>query len=759
MNTLSIQLRYRPIRIGWCVENDDFDAFRQSARRSFSLWGGRFNPIIPIDDPKNARRLIDLFRVDCLYPGSDTEAVKAFIELQRHLPWPGYHRGFVMDRGPAGKSSTIADLLAPIRQVYDEHFKNNPQADPLLVLHDWSDDDPLGDVLLATFGGLLPPETTAEDYRGLLQFHLRAEVHTIAPDQPVVLPDIGRMSLAMFNAVGLRQHYAVRSYWRHPGFYVGDVTRFDDLVAFWNLRATDTPLQFYDPAHADRLAHVKDQWLGRLPQMLDPARQNNTAIWSREELTPAELAAFGENLTVCRVGPTLWNGLNVKAPIMFFGEDDVLASIDNSAEPPSISFAVPNSPLKEVSDFSTQQYVISIEPGIGLFANDRFTLHLPFIPELNEFYGRNAIVHWNKARAEPASLGIISGGAANHLTMRAIDTSQLFEAIFACVGISATPSAAGLVCNRLIRQMGGIDKCRVFRIGGVRDLIEKYSPDASFTTSTAKQTILANDTDHPLSDYQDLYIEQRKVGSKLTNDAILAHLLRKEVFRPGLKLACPNCQLDFWRALDEVKTKAECEYCGHLFHVGPQLRDRDWSYRRSGLFGRNDNQEGSVPVVLTLQQLANMHDLSSYVMATAMSLEPNGADIKKCETDFVFLTTRGRDHRIQLAIGECKTRKPITEDDVQNLLRVAGSFPSDRFDVFLIFAKLAEFSEEELKLISTANEEHVKGVVILTHRELEPWHPYDRTSKEFDIDPIVVDFQGMANATHQVFFEKKHDQG
>ena len=757
LSTLSIRLSYRPLRIGWCVEAEDFKGFRQSARRSFSLWGGRFNPIIPVNNPEYARKLIDLFRVDCLYPASDTETVKAFIEHQSHLPWPDYFGDLVINQGQGRKASAIADLLAPLRQVFDERFKNDLQVDPLLILHDWSDDDPLKDVLLATFGGLPQIEETAEDYRALLQLRLRAESHDIALDQPIMLPDVGQMSLAMFNSAGLRQHHPVTYSWRNPGFYVGDVAQFEDLVAFWNLRATGTPLQFYDPVHAERLDYVKKQWLQRIPQMLDPGKRQRTAIWSRNGHRPEELSTFGENFTFCQVGPELWNGLNMKPPTMYFGSDEVLASVDNIAEPPSISFEIPNSPMKYFGGYLSQRYVISVEPGIDLFKNSRFTLHLPFIPEMNEFYGCETIA-WNKARAEPGSLGIIADGSTNHLSVRAIDVSQLFKAIFAVFGIAATPSAAGLVCNRLILQMGGIDGCRVFQIGGVRDLIERYSPDQSFTTSAAKQIIRAHDTEHPLSDYQDLYIEKRNFSSKLTNDAILEYLLRKEIFRPGLKLICPNCQLEFWRLLDEIRTKVECEYCGHLFHIGPQLRDRDWAYRRSGLFGRNDNQEGAISVVLTLLQLKNIHNFmnnSPPLTETATSLAPNGANIKKCETDFIFLTTRSRDNRIQLAIGECKTRKPINEEDVQNLLRIAKSFPADRFDLFIIFSKLSEFCEEELKILSSVNDEFFRRIVILTRRELESWGAYERTAKYFDVDPLVFDLEGMANTTHQIFFEKK----
>lgn len=164
------------------MERGDLAAFRYSARRSFSLWGGRFNPIIPIDDPTEARALIDLFRVDCLYAATKSTAVIAFIESQVHLPWPDYQRRFVMDRGHTGKTSTFADLLAPTRMLFEEHYKNNPQADPLVVLHEWSDEDPLADMLLATLGGLPPTGEIAHDYRGLIQQHLRAPLYKLAPD-------------------------------------------------------------------------------------------------------------------------------------------------------------------------------------------------------------------------------------------------------------------------------------------------------------------------------------------------------------------------------------------------------------------------------------------------------------------------------------------------------------------------------------------------------------------------------------------------
>lgn len=723
-------------------------------RWSFTLWGGRFNPIIPIDDAEHAKRLIDLFRVDCLYPVTESPSVKNFIEQQRHITWIDWPVGLVTDQGRGGKESVIADLLRPIGMVYDEYFKHNPQAESLVQLHEWEPHDPLADMLLVSFGALPSIDETAEDYLGMMRMHLKASQVKIAASGPV-WPLSDKWTLASFNRVDIVQHYAIRNNWADPGFYVGDVANFADLVNFWNLRATDTQLLFYDQAYADRLSAFRQDWIARAPQSLQLGPDHGLALWHRAETEIASHQLFGEHPIVRRVDDMLWNGRNIQVPSMHFGTAETLASIDAGEEAPSISFPLPDQPFKEVGQFGSQAHIVSVNPGIGLFANDRHTLHLPFIPQLNEFYGRNAFYQWDKARAEPDSLGIVSTARTNHLTIRAVEVGRLITEIFATVGISAEPSAAGLVCSRLITQMGGIDSCRVFRIGGVRDLIEQNAPDQSFTRSHAKRTIFAADTTHPLNAYQSLYIEQRPPGTKLTNDDVLAHLLKKEIFRPGLKLACPNCRLEYWTSVDDLKTNSECEYCGQVANIGAQLKDRDWAFRRSGLFGRHDNQEGAIPVVLTLQQLAHVGMLSEQLQTTAMTLEPKGASIARCETDFVVVKQRNRDHRVQIAIGECKTRGSITQADVRNLICVANAFPHEKFDVFLVFAKLSDFTPEELDYIKEANGDHARRAIILSTRELEPWFVYERTEKEFEIDRHAASFEDMVKVTEAVFFDQR----
>lgn len=69
-----------------------------------------------------------------------------------------------------------------------------------------------------------------------------------------------------------------------------------------------------------------------------------------------------------------------------------------------------------------------------------------------------------------------------------------------------------------------------------------------------------------------------------------------------------------------------------------------------------------------------------------MTLKSKDPKILACETDFVVVVEAPRDHRIQIVIGEAKTRQPVTANDVGKLTAIADAFPTDRFDVFVVFA-------------------------------------------------------------------------
>src|SRR5712664_1165991 len=80
-----IWLDYRPVRIGWVIPDRDVVRLTAAAAWNSCLWGGRFNPIIPVHDTVQADQLVKTFAVDLLISIDGTESTRAFIDRFPHL--------------------------------------------------------------------------------------------------------------------------------------------------------------------------------------------------------------------------------------------------------------------------------------------------------------------------------------------------------------------------------------------------------------------------------------------------------------------------------------------------------------------------------------------------------------------------------------------------------------------------------------------------------------------------------------------------
>src|SRR5208337_1889735 len=242
-------------------------------------------------------------------------------------------------------------------------------------------------------------------------------------------------------------------------------------------------------------------------------------------------------------------------------------------------------------------------PGCGFFLRRLFTNSVVFL--------------WPWLGGTLELFGVF-GGRSCLACRRATSASRLvtfaIKRSFDSASAKATPSSPSRSSeSNAFRFIGSVNHTLILR---------------SMAQVNGAKTLLLNDrfqktgVSNYLSDYQWLYIEPRETGSELKNGAVLSYLLDKGVFRAGLNFECPSCRLEFWRSLDDARSRLECEYCGHGFNAAPQLRDKAWAFRRSGLLGNDDHQEGAIPVLLTLQQLMLVHSMSHGVFTTAMKLNP-----------------------------------------------------------------------------------------------------------------------------------------
>jgi hypothetical protein len=773
---VSLNVRYRPLRIGWCIEAESLEHFSSAVALNHVFWGGRFNPIIPCADRELAEALITAFRVDALYNISGTAAVDAFIKEFPHIQWPEFHPELFVDN-ISSRRPTLLDVGHPAQHLFESHVDRREKPAIDAVLYQWDATDPLRFALHATCGSYPEEAVTGRDYRGLFQKAFATEPAPIAVTEPLPADLFRKLTPNYLTTVELEATPLQFSNRLEPGFYYGNALDFTDLVNFWNLRACDIDLFFYDPNSAERLRPLVEAYSALLRDR--PKRSNAPSgvnVWQRDRDYSRDLSIersgatdragiFGAGLTISTFEPVIFNGLNLNPPVMAFGDKSVLGVSAEDGLGTSVTFQLPEKPFFSDIELHSQMMVVSVSaPNIG-----RAMLTPPFIPQLNEYYGRKAYFIYNKARAELGSLGIIQDVTSDQLTLRALPFTEVLPKIFETFGMKARPSPAGLVSARLIDQMGGLQGCRVFKIAGVRSLIKKYRPAESFERTEAVTMIGDNDpvTHIPRFDaYKPLYIEARDKKDLKPEDAFL-YLLKKGVFRAGLKLACPTCQLDFWVPLDDAKSTTQCVYCGFEFNVLPQLRDRNWAYRRSGLFGREDNQRGGIPVAVTLQQLETMLHGRLRAYAPGIALTPDSAPIENCETDLVVLVSSfpHTAKPLELAIAECKDAGgEISEEDVRKLAKVAQALEESPCQVFILFSKCGRFTNEEVerckgarrKLFEHQGKTHyAHNVIMLSERELEPYHIYEQTEKEFELKPHANSLEDLAINTVNIYFDPK----
>lgn len=753
------------------------DAFRTAARISFALWGGRFNPIVVVEQQEQAEKLIEVFRVDLILPLGDSEQVKQFPKKFPHLITPFFQDNVFVADGEGGAWSHVLDIYNGLMHLQDKpEWKSVKERG--LRLYKWAADDPLADVFLMQFGEYPSAESIHIDYLRLFKNVTDAEEITIDAAAPLPADLLDHRSISYISRFGVERHYNIRGGWDTPGFFSGDASNFDDLVCCWNLRAADIPLLFVDVKQLERYGGTVAAWGKVMLNMVSHRRHDfdrRVAVWAREESLDKDIQkAMGEitkpfggqvtNVCIIRDGD-----LNVHPPMMYFGEASTLGVMGGDSSKPRISFSLDGKPFSDEAWFHTQNLVASLSFIGGLHGEEEHTLVPPFVPELNEFYARTMHFQYDKLRSESDRIGLVIDACDKDATIHALPVNGLMKRIFELAGFDASLSAGGLIARQLITQLGGVD-ARAFKIPGVRRLLKAHGPMDAFTKKSALELIGGKDPDNPTAsfkDYENLYIEPRLPDAKLEPSGVFSYLVQKGLFRLGAELSCPNCRLSSWTALDVLKQRLVCEMCGREFDATRQLVDGVWHYRRSGVLGAERNAQGAIPVVLTLQQFkVNLSSLRQGVYSPSLDLVPKpGRDLPKCEVDFVWVIPEPFPDRTVVVIGECKDqgsrneagkrKGTIDAEDVDHLRRVADALPRKRFSTYIVLAKLCPFTAEEIRLAKTLNDQYRRRVILLTARELEPYHFYERTQLEFkDIKPYGSTPKDLANNTAIMYFKE-----
>lgn len=748
MPIINLTAKYRPVRVGFLVRPDRVEDLVRAAELNALLWGGLFNPIIPVaaegEDNSHRDQLMAAFRPDTFYEVAESAAIRAFVEKHPFLSDPG-HLGerFFYEDWPSKKNAVAyLDVISLIRRIWRD-LRSAPETESNCVLLSWQPEDLLASLFALEFGSYPANDNLRDDFPTAFVRGLKAS--------KLEIPLNGSFDGAMGTKVtplhltkeDLNQSGGNRV--DAPGLFIGRSNDFNDLLAFWNLRAAGTHLRFCPLESVERLRPQLQSFLDYVDGVVSsqPDFDSISFVYtcSDEEAQPILQSYPTEKRKLrWKYGRGIWNGLNVQPTRNYFEWQKATGTVERRFGRYSIALSLPEKKfLRERDDtrhIGQQTLAVSLESS-GELGHEGATLRIPLLPDLNEFYSREIAFDPWKLRAERDGFALLIHAYEDSETIFPIESDKLIERLFQYAGIKNEISQPGRLAAKIIARMrehNPLEACRVFKIRGVRTLLKRLKPPAAVSAAEAMRIIWNGGQ---FKAYERLYIEARE-KHKLSTSDVLRFLVKKGIIRPRIgkvrrlfsrrrEARCASCGLaNQVRLADYENPSWQCSYCGKKQNLRVRVAkefhgQKGWTFSRNGLFAKDNNQEGAIPVLLVLLTFKRVLDSRNPIFSTARKLRVGKLP---CETDFVILSYTF-DRQVELAIGEAKDEGGAIDDQDISNLRAARSALIKRVPAcFLVFAKTADaFSTDELTRFAKLRDEGVP-FILLTNRELEPYHPY-----------------------------------
>ena len=451
------------------MRHDSLSDVVEAAAANTHVWGGLRNPIVAVgDDVTAAIDELRLFRPDLVTViGEATAAQSAVLGSMRYLDSPALvGEPFEQLNG----SMPYADARLICRFHYESTFRSGVIKSRAMMV-EWAVGNEIDAYMTVVFGRYRagPP---GDPFRrafveGLSAATVGLDELTAAVD--VVTP-IGLTGTSLIAGGGSSA----------AGVVIGQLTCPATLLRYWNLRSVGCDVVLWpvnwsgplaDHARAE-LQKAQRRWSGLRPG-------SSVSLWMDEEdeptgarpEAPEELVAtFVEAhvpWTVSRSSSALWSWPPAKPRVWATQSRAVLASVetrDNGMT--ELIAALPPHPFSPAAParFERPHWLVTISTyRHGDLGRDTFDI--PPIPTLTPWASQTLQVIGD-VRLEADGIAAFAEVDATSVTLRLVEERAVIQQMFAHAGLTATLSQAGEAADRIVRQMGGLWRCRDLRLHG-----------------------------------------------------------------------------------------------------------------------------------------------------------------------------------------------------------------------------------------------------------------------------------------------------
>ena len=745
MNNIRVDIRLRPIRFGFLVRPDDAENILEIFRINTCLWGGMFNPIIPMFESvpswlesegfhfETPRQIIsdylDFFEPDFLIEAEEGLAEGFCFDPERVRPLSN------MIEEPGGNYAHRYGLsvYGIYQDLYTKAFQfEQRHKDP--VVHVLPTDMALVNFIAANFGSFPTQER--------LRYFERYYEGIFNPKQIVLdaaalsgLYQSGFSSALDISCAKLQVDYNAPLL---STLFILDAYESKDIVDFWNLRAIHQhvlaiPIQWIEELSPVCREFVRDNYR-RQPNDPSPNMVGPVLMFSRslsegnveEMVKNYSFVEEGDVYTIQRWAPTIWYKLSEQVasptrPTLVADRKIMNMPIDGDnpeirfdplfpdfvSNPEFVSeynlFRVAN--VVKLQDWSNTSQALRLRDATK---NDQIATVFPcnyknpsvpkFQPELQS--------KWDYFL--PTTEGLVIFPSEEYMFERwsLVDGTTAFNQWFNDKEkVSAIRSDAGRATEQIIQTLGGLGwgvLCLTHK--GVVELLDKMSN--RLTKSFHRQKF------------------QRKICQAVNNqklkDRTFETLVRQKAVELGLELKCSKCSKWSWYSVNQLDYSLICNFCFKQFDfpiIDPtDKKHSKWAYRVVGPFALPDYAGGGYAAALTIRFFADIiggFDQAGVTWSSAQELTLNTN--KKVEADFMLWYRRrkkiygtersffgnglpnfGLDRPTETVFGEAKSFRRFEQKHVDDMKLLAEMFPGS----VLVFATMKEgLSRSEINRI------------------------------------------------------------
>jgi len=798
MAEIPATIRLRPTRIGFLVRPTDLVSIRRIMRNCTCLWGGVFNPIIPVFrvPPKEwkvepfefvkglgvAKGYIDFFEPDVFVESEDgllEEAGLGALREKRSLdPQALTLKKFLapQDHRDWSEPAFGLNIMEVFRYLYDTELRFQPRDKrPSVIVKP----ERSSGLVEAVFGAFPRQRDTAYIAKGYRDVFTPNELEP-SPETWLEVFKKGAETPLRVTRHGID----IQRYWYHDvHVYVFDATRSTDLIDLWNMRLEPYPVL---PVPIEWFESIADHIREILKAEYRPIIGNPHGVMHQGTVE------FGRSIGKTKVDElikVLKGDLPPSAFIVKHWRNRIWAprTDDNIHRDPRLEVTADEKrtslEIKEGRELNAKfealapkcasrfgghydRWVNAVR--VSQFSTEKFASVLPF----NIFDRRWPCLGMPSDRVIVGSEGWIFGQRYKNwsplLTLLTMEDAIIGS--LERLGIQAKLSDPGHVAKQMLDHLGGLWDAHLLADLETLQLLNRMAGGVRRSTSG---TEMIEETferrSAPVKTWIDLVARRKKrqADTKLE----LAEFTKRNLIRLGLQTVCPLCHVTNWHSLTAVDYGVTCERCLKRYdfpQAGLGENNRNWHYRVMGPFSVPDYGRGSYSVLLTLRVIKSFRSYTDEMtFSTAMELKFDGID---AEVDFVAWHRGERhdaDNPPDLLIGEAKSIGQgdlIKSKDLAKLHAIARKLPG----AMLVISVLREnFTASEKNLLKQfvkwcrRLDDHgcpTNPVILLTAHELffdyqisATWNELGQPYKSFADYDHTRNLHNFADATQRIY--------